>query len=123
LENILSPQNTPLFKSIPYKPPTKLFSLQTSTDFAYPKSCNFTYASIIVVVIHVSACPLRFIFEHSVITSLKTLLKVTLKSVFFKMCFMLFEILSFSGNRTKRGFGDHHKIGSPSLNQGKIPFL
>ena len=27
------------------------------------------------------------------------------------------------GKSTSRGAGDHHRIGSPSLNQGKMPWL
>ena len=45
--------------------------------------------------------------------------KVLLRSDFFR----LLDIFTSSVNRTSRGSGLHHKIGSPSLNQGNIPCL
>jgi hypothetical protein len=39
------------------------------------------------------------------------------------MFLILFETTKSSKNNTILGLGDHHKIGSPSSNQGKMPLL
>jgi hypothetical protein len=40
---------------------------------------------------------------------------------FFRVCRKLRDILRSPGKRTRRGSGDHHRMGESSENHGKIP--
>ena len=56
-------------------------------------------------------------------TCSKLLFKVTVRSALRTKRHKLFDGLYLFNKNTVRGFGDHHKIGSPSENQGNIPVV
>lgn len=55
------------------------------------------------------------------ITASKALSMVTLNRCWFNTLRMLLDTLSCSNGSTARSKGDHHMMGSPSMNQGKTP--
>jgi len=78
------------------------------------------YAATISGTIQVPACPSRGA-AHCAITSRKavsTRVSYAPRSTDLRSDR---ETLSSSGKSTMRGSGDHHRIGSPSENHGKMP--
>ncbi len=122
LENIDSPKKTRP-REIPYKPPTKRLSCQHSMEWAKPMRCNSVYAACISFVIQVPSPVSVLIAAHSSITDEKAQSRVVSIRELRKYCWSRLGILNSSGKSTSLGWGNHHRRGSPSEYQGKMPRL